>query len=211
MTLNILNRLKALSGSAPQSTHEDFYFSVILFEHMKVSLIPPRGLSQHQAKNWKREMSMIVRPIVIITTVSKEGIPNAALKTNFMIVSALEKVAFSCFPEHDTYGNIIETGEFVVNVPSEKIIEQVMVTAVDFPHNVNEIEEAGLTAISSEKVVPPRIEECKLHFECKLEWCRDTIIVGEVVAASADKDLIQGSVEERQMKLRQIFLVGAKM
>jgi flavin reductase (DIM6/NTAB) family NADH-FMN oxidoreductase RutF len=178
---------------------------------MKVSLTAPKGLLQWQAKNWKRGMFMIVRPIVIVSTISREGIANAALKTNFMNVSALEKVAFGCFPEHDTHRNIIETGEFVVNVPSEEIIEQVMVTAVDFPHNVNEIEKAGLTAIPSEKVKPPRIEECKLHLECKLKWRKDNIIVGEVVAASADDDLIQGSVEERQMKLGQMFLVGGRM
>jgi len=178
---------------------------------MKVSLTAPKGLLQWQAKNWERDMFMIVRPIVIISTISKEGVPNAALKTNFMNVSVLEKVAFGCFPEHDTHRNIIETREFVVNVPSEEIIEQVMVTAVDFPHNVNEIEKAGLTAIPSEKVKPPRIEECKLHLECKLNWRKDNIIIGEVVAASADEDLIKGSVEERQMKLGQMFLVGARM
>ena len=99
----------------------------------------------------------------------------------------------------------------MVNVPSEIIIRQAMVTAVDFPHNINEIEKAGLTAIPSVVVKPPRIAECKLHMECRLKWHRDTIIVGEVVAASADDDLIQGTTEERQMKLQQIFLVGARM
>jgi len=178
---------------------------------MKVSLTAPKGLSQRQAKNWERDMSMIARPVVIITTVSKEGVPNAALKTNFMIVSSLKTVAFACHPEHDTYRNIIETGEFVVNVPSEEIIEQLMVTAVDFPHNVNEIEKAGLTSIPSERVKPPRIEECKLHMECRLKWCKDNIFVGDVVASSVDEDLIRGSAKERQMKLRQILLVGANM
>jgi len=178
---------------------------------MKVSLTAPKGLSQREVKNWERDMSMIVRPVVIITTVSKEGVPNAALKTNFMIVSSLKTVAFACHPEHDTYRNIIETGEFVVNVPSEEIIEQVMVTAVDFPHNVNEIEKAGLTSIPSERVKPPRIEECKLHMECRLKWCKDNIFVGDVVASSVDEDLIRGSAKERQMKLRQILLVGANM
>lgn len=186
-----------------------FLFLVILFERMKVTLAAPKGLSKRQVKNWERDMSMIARPVVIITTISKEGVPNAALKTNFMIVSSLKKVAFACHPEHDTYRNIIETGEFVVNVPSEDIIEQAMVTAVDFPHNVNEIEKAGLTSIPSEKVKPPRIEECRLHLECKLKWCKDNIFVGEVVAASADENLIRGSAEERQMELGQILLVGA--
>lgn len=192
-----------------------FLFLNVPFEDMKgpfrkVPLTIPEGQSQ-QVKNWKRDMSMIVRPIVIITTMSKEVVPNAALKTNFMIVSSLEEVAFACPPEHDTHRNIIETEEFVVNVPSEGLIEQLMVTAVDFPHNVNEIEKAGLTAIPSEKAKPPRIKECKIHLECKLKWHKDNIFVGKVVVASADEDLIQGSVEETQKKLRQIFLVGAKM
>ncbi|MHA1721479.1 MAG: flavin reductase family protein [Candidatus Baldrarchaeia archaeon] len=179
--------------------------------HRKVSLTLPQGLLAEQVRDWKRDMSMIIRPIVVITTISREGVPNAALKTNFMIVSSLEEVAFACSPEHDTYRNIVETGEFVVNVPPEEIIEKIMATAVDFPHNVNEIEKAGLTAIPSEKVKPPRIKECKLHFECKLKWYKDNIFVGSVVSASADEDLIEGSVEERQRKLQQIFLVGAKM
>lgn len=153
-------------------------------------------------------MMMIVRPIVIISTVNKKGIPNAAMKSNFMNVASLEKVAFGCNPLHDTYRNIIETGEFVVNVPSEEMIEQAMVMAVDFPPNVNEIEKAGLTAIPSEKVKPPRIKECKFHLECKLKWHRETLFVGEVVAASADEDLIQCSVEERQKRLGQMFLVA---
>lgn len=178
---------------------------------MKFSLEAPEGFTQEQAKAWKREMSLIVRPIVVVSTVSLEGVPNAALKTNFMVVSALEEVAFCCFPMHDTHRNIIETGEFVVNLPSEEILEQIMVTAVNFPHNVNEIEKAGLTAIPSEKVRAPRIKECKFHMECKLKWRRDNLIVGKVVAASADKDLIECSSEERQRKLGQMVLVGARM
>ncbi len=155
-------------------------------------------------------MFVIVRPIVVISTISKEGIPNAALKTNFMNVSVLEEVAFGCNPKHDTHRNIIETGEFVVNLPSEQIVNQIMVTAVNFPRNINEIEKAGLTAIPSERVEPPRISECRLHLECKLKWHRDTIIIGKVVAASADKDLVQSGPEERQSRLQQMFLVGAR-
>jgi len=81
----------------------------------------------------------------------------------------VEAVAFHCYPFHDTYENIVDNGEFVVNLPSEEIAEKVTVTAVDFPHNVNEIDKAGLTAIPSEKVKPPRIAECKLHMECKMK------------------------------------------
>ena len=47
--------------------------------------------------------------------------------------------------------------------------------------------------------------------ECRLKWCKDNIFVGDVVASSVDEDLIRGSAKERQMKLRQILLVGANM
>ncbi len=177
---------------------------------MKVLLEAPTEFSQMQKAIWKRDMFMVARPIVIVSTINKEGIPNAALKTNFMNVGVLREVAFGCFPEHHTHKNVLETGEFVVNVPSEEMIEQALVTAVDFPRNVNEIEKARLIAIPSEKVKPPRIKECKLHLECRLKWHRDTIIVGEVVAASADEDLIECNVEERQRELGQMFLVGAR-
>ncbi len=175
---------------------------------MKVSLLETKGLSPSQLQQWKREMQLIVRPIVVISTVNKEGIPNAALKTNFMILKALEAVAFHCFPFHDTYENIVNTGEFVVNVPSEDLAEKIMVTAVDFPPGINEIEKAGLTTIPSEKVRPPRIAECKLHMECKLKWYKDTIIVGEVVAASADEELTQCSYDEKQSNLQQMVFLG---
>ena len=176
----------------------------------KVSLKIPKGLSEEEVKNWKRDFSIIIRPIVVITTVSKEGIPNAALKTNFMVVSSLEKVAFACYPEHDTYRNIVETGEFVVNVPSEDILEKILITAIDFPHNVNELEKAGLTPIPSEKVKPPRIAECKFHLECRLEWIKDNVILGKVIAVSIDKKLIQPSVEKIQRRLKQIFLISSR-
>lgn len=178
---------------------------------MKVSVTAPKGFSQQETRIWQRNMFMIVRPIVVITTVSKEGVPNAAVKTNFMNVSVLKRVAFGCYPRHDTHRNTIETGEFVVNVPPEEILEKIMVTAIDFPHNVNEIEKAGLTALPSEKVKPPRIKECRLHLECELAWRKDTIIVGNVVAASVDEDLIDKTVEQRQLRLGQMFLVGARM
>lgn len=128
-----------------------------------------------------------------------------------MNVSVLQKLAFSCHPSHDTYHNILETKEFVVNVPSEEIIEQIMVTGVNFPPEVNELEKAKLTALPSVKINPPRIQECKVHFECKLDWYRDTIIVGKVLDTSVNEELIHCSVKERQEQLQQIFLAGARM
>jgi len=162
---------------------------------VSIPLQPPKHLSDEEKRNWRRERNFILCPVVVITTVNKEGTPNAAIKTGFMSVSSLRRVAFSCPPEHHTNRNILETREFVVNIPTEDIIREVytasVITETPSPPNVNEIEEAGLTPIPSERVKPPRIKECTAHYECVLDWCKEDIIVGKIVAASADENLLK--------------------
>jgi len=94
----------------------------VLVEKVSLPLQAPVGLSGQQASNWYRERSFVVRPVVLITTMNSEGTPNAAVKTNFMTVSSMRYYAFSCSLEHHTYQNIMETGEFVINVPTEALL-----------------------------------------------------------------------------------------
>ena len=161
----------------------------------------PKSLPDEEARNWYREKNFIIRPVVIITTVNREGKQNAAVKTNFMTVSSMKSYAFCCSPEHHTYRNILETGEFVVNVPTDDILSKVLklatLTVNPCPPGVNEIDKAGLTPISSERVEPPRIEECVAHYECLLDWHREALICGKVVAVSVDKSFFEGADARR--------------
>lgn len=178
---------------------------------MKISIDDLEGHSEEELIKKKRDLFMVVRPLVVVTTISDQNIPNASIITNFMNLSVLTKLAIGCHPSSDTYRNIIKMEEFVINIPPESIIEQIMITAVDFPPNVNEIKRSGLTSISSLKVKPPRIKECKIHFECKLAFFKDSLIVGTILNTSIDKELIECDFEERFEKLQQIFLLGSSM
>jgi flavin reductase (DIM6/NTAB) family NADH-FMN oxidoreductase RutF len=75
--------------------------------------------------------------------------------------------------------------EFVINIPTEKILEKLWITAEKFPDNINEIEKANLTQIPSKKISTPQIEECVAHIECKVNTIQETgdhhLILGEVV------------------------------
>ena len=105
-------------------------------------------------------------------------------------------IAFTVGSTKDTYHNVLATEEFVVNVPSfeREILEKVRVVGLEFPPRVNELEKAGLKAISSKVVKPPRIAECRSHFECKVEWTKQWLhrlmVVGKVVAASVDEGYV---------------------
>jgi len=157
-----------------------------------------------------------VGAVVMITTVNPEGRINAApfatCIRNHHLPTCFE---FSVDVFKDTAANVVNTGEFVVNVPSfdRKILEKVRVVGLPFAPGVNELEMAGLTAIPSKAVRPPRIGECKSHFECRVEWTKDWMdtrrtVVGRVVAASVNRDCIDSNGFVLLNKLRPAHYTG---
>ncbi|RJS70587.1 MAG: flavin reductase family protein [Candidatus Syntrophoarchaeum sp. WYZ-LMO15] len=138
--------------------------------------------------NTKDYPKLLVRPVVVITTVSKDGIPNAApFSFNSPVSFEPPLYGFSCAPGHDTWRNIQDTGEFVVNVAPEEMGNLMKILEEKYPPEVNEIERAGLTAEASEVVKPPRIKEAVAWIECRLEKAVElgdhVWITGVVVAA----------------------------
>ena len=133
----------------------------------------------------------------VVTTVDREGRVNAAAyATCVRIVHKPVQIAFTTSQTGDTGRNAKETGQFVVNLPSfeREILEKVRIVGLPFARGVNELDKAGLTALPSTQVVPPRILECHRHFECEVVWTKDwlnrTMVVGNVVAASVRADCV---------------------
>jgi flavin reductase (DIM6/NTAB) family NADH-FMN oxidoreductase RutF len=134
---------------------------------------------------------------VIITTVDTEGRTNAAgFATCVRVAHDPVFISFTSGLRNDTHRNVLDTGEFCVNlVPFEqRIMEATRVVGLPFPTGVNELEMAGLREIPSQVIKPPRVEDCHAHFECRVEWTKqwDTrlMVVGRVVAVTVDEDCI---------------------
>src|SRR3954471_3625621 len=109
--------------------------------------------------------TVVPRPIAWVTTQDIDGTVNAAPFSFFNAVSGKPPVVAIGIGGRapgdvkDTGGNIRRTGQFVVNLVNNALAEQMNVTAIDFPKEVNELEEAGLTTVPSLHVRPPRIAE----------------------------------------------------
>ncbi len=67
----------------------------------------------------------------------------------------------------DTAWNIRRTGEFVVNVVTEDLMQKMNVCATDFPADVNELEMAEFKTTPSQVVKVPRIAEAHAALECR--------------------------------------------
>jgi flavin reductase (DIM6/NTAB) family NADH-FMN oxidoreductase RutF len=135
--------------------------------------------------------------LVMITTVDDAGRINAAsFGTCVRVCHDPVYIAFTVGATKDTYYNVLSTKQFVVNVPpfEREILEKVRVVGLEFPTHVNELEKARLAAIPARIVKPPRIAECRSHFECEVEWTHQWLhrlmVVGKVVAASVDESCV---------------------
>lgn len=135
--------------------------------------------------------------LVIITTIDTAGNVNAAsYGTCTRVCHDPMYVAFTCATTKDTYANVLSTGEFVVNVvPFEQtMLDKTLMCGLPFKAGVNELQKAGLTAMPSRRLKPPRIAECRSHFECAVEWTHPWVhrlmVCGRVEAVSIDADCI---------------------
>jgi flavin reductase (DIM6/NTAB) family NADH-FMN oxidoreductase RutF len=135
--------------------------------------------------------------LVLITTVDREGRVNAAaFGTCTRVCHDPVYIAFTCGTGKDTYHNVLATGEFTVNVvPFEQMmLDRVLVCGLPFKDGLNELKKAGLTALPARKLRPPRIAECRSHFECKVAWTQQWVnrlmVCGQVEAVSIDADCI---------------------
>ncbi|CAN7489365.1 flavin reductase family protein [Rhizobium leguminosarum] len=138
--------------------------------------------------------TIIPRPIALVTTVDENGRVNAAPFSFFNCLSAdppilaigVENNADMSFK--DTGHNIRMTEVFTVNIVSFAIAEAMHVCGARYPRGVDELKEAGLTAMPGEKVASPFIAEAPAAFECRrhltLELGRSRqIVMGEIVYA----------------------------
>jgi len=156
------------------------------------------------------------RPIAWVSTLDGAGRTNAA---PFSFFNAFGEdpaiVGFSILhrsPEDpkDTGRNIARSGEFVVNLVSDDNLEQMNVSAIEFGPDVDEFAVAGLTAVPSTMVRPPRIGESKVAFECRLMQTvklgeMRTLVLGEVILMHVQDGLVidreRGWVDTRGLRL----------
>lgn len=131
--------------------------------------------SQSAQDNYKFLIgSIIPRPIAFVTTLSSDGVLNAAPYSYFNIVAANPPlISISVQRKNgerkDTSRNAITNGAFVVHISDESYIEQINVTAANLPPEESEVTLAGLTPIASEKIDVPGIAEARIRMECVLE------------------------------------------
>lgn len=163
----------------------------------------------------------VPRPIGWISTVSTAGVDNLAPFAQFQNVTfepptVLFTVCGS--PPKDTLVNALETGEFVWNMATYALREQVAASAVTYPPDVDEFEALGLETLPSELVRPRRVAASPVHFECRvlqtleidsaLPEGRATIVIGRVVGIHIAEEALTPEGRIDVARLRPLARLG---
>ncbi len=156
------------------------------------------------------------RPIAWVTTLSEEGVVNAAPFSFFNVLGAEPPIVGFCPGDRedgtpkDTARNIRAMHEFVVNLVDESVAEAMNKTAASVPYGVDELALAGLTTRPSLSVRPPRIAEAPASLECA-EWGTlqiggNRLIIGLVKRVSVRDDLFDS--ETMRVRSERFHVVG---
>lgn len=120
-----------------------------------------------------------------ITTIAWTGVIN----------SEPPLVYVSIRPSRYSYKIIKETGEFVINIPSEDLVWATDYCGTKSGKDVDKFKEACLTKEKCKYLKAPAIAECPISLECKLREIKELgshhMFIGEIVSVNAIEELIE--------------------
>lgn len=110
---------------------------------------------------------------------------------------------------------ILESREFVMNIPHIKMIEDVICCGSHSGKNTDKFKICNFTPLKGQIVNAPIIKECIGNIECKLyshhEAGDHTIFVGEVVAASVKEGIFDGHMRVELDEAKTLHHLGGKV
>lgn len=160
------------------------------------------------------------RPIAFASTIDKDGNKNLSPFSFFNVFSANPPIAiFSpaksgrTNTQKDTYNNVKEVAECVINIVNFPIVQQMSLSSTAYGPEVDEFKKAGLTAIPSETVRPFRVKESPVQMECIVkevvelgnEGGSGNLVICEIKMIHIDDHILN---EEGTIDQHKIDLVG---
>lgn len=141
---------------------------------------------------WKPGNMVYPVPAVMVTAADREGKSNIITIAWTGTVCTNPPMAYiSVRPERYSYGMLKETGEFVINLTTEKLVRATDYCGVKSGRDTDKWKETGLTPIPAQEVNVPLIKERPVNIECRVSEIRELgshhMFLARVVAVDVDE------------------------
>ena len=146
------------------------------------------------------------RPIGWISSQSADGVLNLAPYSFFNAFNYVPPIiGFASIGRKDSLSNIEATGEFVWNLASEPLAQQMNLSCAAVAPDVNEFELTGLATEPSLLIKPPRVQASPVSMECRCTQILQLqgldgskvptwLVLGEVVMVHIDEHLLKDGI-----------------
>lgn len=156
--------------------------------------------------------AVVPRPIAWVSTVSSNGTRNLA-PFSFFTVASMDPITL-CFSvgsadrEKDTLENIKQTKEFVVNIVSESLANQMYESSKGYAPDVDEFEVAGTEFENGDFVQAPRVKQSPVHMECELDQIIEigegNLVLGKLVGYHIQEEVYEETDKVDPKKLKPV-------
>lgn len=146
-------------------------------------------------QTWKPGNMLYPLPAVLVSVADKAGKQNLfTVAWTGTVCSDPPMVSISVRPERYSYHMIEETGEFVINLTTERLAYATDYCGVRSGRDVNKWREMKLTQIRGDYVCASMIGESPVNLECrvtqKLELGSHHMFLAEVLAVHVDEEYL---------------------
>lgn len=143
---------------------------------------------------WKGSTLLNPEPPVLVSCGSPEKPNLITVGWCGTICTQPSMLSISVRPERYSYGLIRDSGEFVVNLPTERLTRAVDWCGVKSGRDVDKFAAMGLHAAPAAKISTVLLEESPLNLECKvtqrIPLGSHDLFLAEVVAVDVDESLL---------------------
>jgi flavin reductase (DIM6/NTAB) family NADH-FMN oxidoreductase RutF len=154
-------------------------------------------------------------PTVLITSKVGEKINIMTVAWQMPVSFKPMLVAIAIGHERFSHKLILESREFVINIPYIEMIKEVLCCGTKSGKDIDKFKACGLTPIKAQKVGAPLVKECIGNIECSLYYTHEagdhTIFVGEVLAASVKKGIFDGHLRVDLEQAKTLHHLGGKV
>ena len=134
-------------------------------------------------------------PVVLVTCIDSEGEYNIiTLAWVGTVCSEPPTVGLGIRPSRYSHKLIENSREFVVNIPTTKILKETDYCGVTSGKDIDKFSKTKLTVEQADKVKSPLIQECPINMECilknKVPLGTHDLFIGEIVQVHVDQEIL---------------------
>jgi flavin reductase (DIM6/NTAB) family NADH-FMN oxidoreductase RutF len=151
-------------------------------------------------------------PVVLVSCGHGEQANIITIAWTGILCSNPPQIGIGVRPVRHSHGLIQQTGEFVINIPGERLLGEMEYCGFVSGRDADKFDTSGLTPVPGSAMQTPIIAESPINLECRLAHTlplgSHDLFVGEVVAVQISEELLDERGRVDDGKLQPILFTG---